>query len=164
VVVLVVRRRCASPCTSSAVPAMSHMAVDQCGQSANRGIQHDALDVAMANWYLLHTALSHRPRVRPRSRSLPTSLVTIRSTCDSKNTVACLKDFLGKDFRSVEPTDWSVHLVNPENTVFFRIKTDQQNTRTVHEITTRHLPRLASSATGYAQRPRIPLGTTCSFN
>ncbi|KAI4722660.1 HSP70-domain-containing protein [Aureobasidium sp. EXF-10727] len=71
-----------------------------------------------------------------------------------KNTVAYFRDFLGKDFKSIDPTNChaSAHPVDAENTIAFQIKdteADQQNTRTIHEITTRHLRRLASSATDY---------------
>ncbi|OBW66961.1 MAG: Alpha subunit of succinyl-CoA ligase [Aureobasidium pullulans] len=71
-----------------------------------------------------------------------------------KNTVAYFRDFLGKDFKSIDPTNChaSAHPVDAENTIAFQIKdteADQQNTRTIHEITVRHLRRLASSATDY---------------
>lgn len=71
-----------------------------------------------------------------------------------KNTVAYFRDFLGKDFKSIDPTNChaSAHPVDAENTIAFQIKdteADQQNTRTIHEITTRHLRRLASSASDY---------------
>jgi molecular chaperone DnaK (HSP70) len=73
---------------------------------------------------------------------------------NSKNTVAYFRDFLGKDFKSIDPTNChaSAHPVDAENTISFQIKdteADEQNTRTIHEITTRHLRRLASSATDY---------------
>jgi molecular chaperone DnaK (HSP70) len=73
---------------------------------------------------------------------------------NSKNTVAYFRDFLGKDFKSIDPTNChaSAHPIDAENTISFQIKdteADEQNTRTIHEITTRHLRRLASSATDY---------------
>ncbi|KAH0362098.1 putative ribosome-associated complex subunit SSZ1, partial [Aureobasidium melanogenum] len=71
-----------------------------------------------------------------------------------KNTVAYFRDFLGKDFKSIDPTNChaSAHPVDAENTIAFQIKdteADEQNTRTIHEITVRHLRRLASSASDY---------------
>ncbi|KAF4549290.1 Ribosome-associated complex subunit SSZ1-like protein [Elsinoe fawcettii] len=71
-----------------------------------------------------------------------------------KNTVAYFKDFIGKDFKSIDPTPChaSAHAVDHSGTVAFSIKdteSDQQNTVTVSEITSRHLKRLQQSASDY---------------
>ncbi|MCJ1410531.1 Hsp70 protein that interacts with Zuo1p [Ptychographa xylographoides] len=70
---------------------------------------------------------------------------------NSKNTVAYFRDFLGKDFESIDPTPChaSAHPRKHDSSVAFSIHdTDSEtpNTLTVSEITTRHIRRLASSA------------------
>ncbi|KZF19255.1 heat shock protein 70 [Xylona heveae TC161] len=71
-----------------------------------------------------------------------------------KNTVAYFRDFLGKDFKQVDPTSAhaSAHPQQHESTVAFSIhdsESETPNTVTVSEITTRHIRRLASSASEY---------------
>lgn len=91
---------------------------------------------------------------------------------NSNNTVAYFRDFLGKrycetfprkssssidarfSFESIDPTPChaSAHPQKYESTVAFTIQdgqSDQQNTVTVSEITTRHIRRLASSASDF---------------
>ncbi|CAD6580568.1 MAG: Hsp70 protein that interacts with Zuo1p [Alectoria sarmentosa] len=73
---------------------------------------------------------------------------------NSKNTVAYFRDFLGKDFDSIDPTPChaSAHPQKHESTVAFSIQdqeSDTQNIVTVSEITTRHIRRLASSASDF---------------
>jgi molecular chaperone DnaK (HSP70) len=71
-----------------------------------------------------------------------------------KNTVAYFRDFLGKDFKSIDPSPahQSAHPVEHESTVAFNIRDaeeQKENTVTVSEITTRHLRRLRQSASDY---------------
>ncbi|PNS15974.1 hypothetical protein CAC42_4375 [Sphaceloma murrayae] len=71
-----------------------------------------------------------------------------------KNTVAYFRDFIGKDFKSIDPTPChaSAHPSEQSGTIAFSIKdteADQENTVTVSEITTRHLKRLQQSASDY---------------
>lgn len=73
---------------------------------------------------------------------------------NAKNTAAYFRDFLGQDFKSIDPTPChqSAHPVQSENGVAFNIRDteeDKQNTITVGEITTRHLKRLRTSASDY---------------
>lgn len=73
---------------------------------------------------------------------------------NSKNTVAYFKDYLGKDFDSIDPTPChaSAHPQKHESTVAFSIQekeSEAQNIITVSEITTRHIRRLASSASDF---------------
>lgn len=73
---------------------------------------------------------------------------------NSKNTVAYFRDYLGKDFDSIDPTPChaSAHPQKHESTVAFSIQdkeSEAQNIVTVSEITTRHLRRLASSASDF---------------
>ncbi|KAF2146363.1 uncharacterized protein K452DRAFT_219699 [Aplosporella prunicola CBS 121167] len=71
-----------------------------------------------------------------------------------KNTVAYFRDFIGQEFKSIDPTPChqSAHPKEHESTIAFSIKDteeDAEHTRTVSEITTRHLRRLKNSATDY---------------
>ncbi|QGA15587.1 hypothetical protein EYB26_003246 [Talaromyces marneffei] len=73
---------------------------------------------------------------------------------NSKNTVAYFRDYLGKDFKSIDPTPahQSAHPQQVDSTVAFTIQdTDAEtpSTVTVSEITTRHLRRLKQSATDF---------------
>ncbi|KUJ13667.1 putative ribosome-associated complex subunit SSZ1 [Mollisia scopiformis] len=73
---------------------------------------------------------------------------------NSKNTVAYFRDFLGKDFKSIDPSHChaSAHPKEFESTVAFEIQDkegDERSTVTVSEITTRNLKRLAQSATDF---------------
>ncbi|KAL4799756.1 heat shock protein 70 family [Aspergillus venezuelensis] len=70
------------------------------------------------------------------------------------NTVAYFRDYLGKDFKSIDPTPChnSAHPIQTDSTVAFSIRDSESetpNTVTVSEITTRHLLRLKQSATDY---------------
>ncbi|TKX19011.1 hypothetical protein C1H76_8901 [Elsinoe australis] len=71
-----------------------------------------------------------------------------------KNTVAYFRDFIGKDFKSIDPTPChaSAHATEHSGSVAFSIRdseAEQQNTVSVSEITTRHLRRLQQSAADY---------------
>ncbi|KAI9787263.1 MAG: Hsp70 protein that interacts with Zuo1p [Candelina submexicana] len=73
---------------------------------------------------------------------------------NSQNTVAYFRDYLGKDFKSIDPTPShaSAHPQEHESSVGFSIQdteSDSKNTVSVSEITTRHLKRLVSSASDY---------------
>ncbi|KAJ4384040.1 Hsp70 protein that interacts with Zuo1p [Didymella sp. IMI 355093] len=73
---------------------------------------------------------------------------------NAKNTVAYFRDFLGQDFKSIDPTPahQSAHPVESESTVAFKIRdseAEEENTVTVSDITSRHLRRLRSSASDY---------------
>ncbi|KAL1637428.1 Hsp70 protein that interacts with Zuo1p [Neofusicoccum ribis] len=73
---------------------------------------------------------------------------------NSKNTVAYFRDFLGKDFKSIDPTPChqSAHPKEEESSIVFSIKDteeDVEHTRSISEITTRHLRRLKNSASDY---------------
>ncbi|KAF2192499.1 heat shock protein-like protein 70 [Zopfia rhizophila CBS 207.26] len=73
---------------------------------------------------------------------------------NAKNTVAYFRDFLGQEFKSIDPTPChqSAHPVQHESTIAFKIRDtaeEAENTITVSEITTRHLKRLKNSASEY---------------
>lgn len=73
---------------------------------------------------------------------------------NSKNTVAYFRDYLGRDFDSIDPTPChaSAHTQKHDSTVAFSIQdteSEDQNIVTVSEITTRHIRRLASSASDF---------------
>ncbi|RDW72318.1 ribosome-associated complex protein SSZ1 [Aspergillus mulundensis] len=73
---------------------------------------------------------------------------------NSENTVAYFRDYLGKDFKSIDPTPChnSAHPIQTDSTVAFSIRdteSETPNTVTVSEITTRHLLRLKQSASDY---------------
>ncbi|KAL4920945.1 Hsp70 protein-domain-containing protein [Aspergillus aurantiobrunneus] len=73
---------------------------------------------------------------------------------NSSNTVAYFRDYLGKNFKSIDPTPChnSAHPIQTDSTVAFSIRdseSESPNTVTVSEITTRHLLRLKQSATEY---------------
>ncbi|KAL4775719.1 heat shock protein 70 family [Aspergillus nidulans var. acristatus] len=70
------------------------------------------------------------------------------------NTVAYFRDYLGKDFKSIDPTPChnSAHPIQSDSTVAFSIRdteSETPNTVTVSEITTRHLLRLKQSASDF---------------
>ncbi|KAK0729908.1 putative heat shock protein [Lasiosphaeris hirsuta] len=75
---------------------------------------------------------------------------------NSKNTVAYFRDFLGKDFKSIDPTHnhASVHPEDVDGSVSFTL-TDEEgedatpSTLSVSEISTRYLRRLVNSASEY---------------
>lgn len=71
-----------------------------------------------------------------------------------KNTVAYFRDYIGQGFKSIDPTHChaSAHPIEYESTVAFKIQDkegDSPSTLTISEITTRHLRRLASSASDF---------------
>lgn len=73
---------------------------------------------------------------------------------NAKNTVAYFRDFLGQEFKSIDPTPshQSAHPVQHDTSVAFKIRDseeEKENEVTVSEITTRHLKRLRSSASNY---------------
>lgn len=73
---------------------------------------------------------------------------------NSGNTVAYFRDYLGKDFKSIDPTPChaSAHPQQSGSTVAFSIRdspSETPNSVTVSEITTRHLRRLKQSATDF---------------
>lgn len=73
---------------------------------------------------------------------------------NSKNTVAYFRDFIGKDFESIDPTPChaSAHPTKHDSTVSFSIQdTESEDTHdvTISEIVTRHIRRLAASASDY---------------
>ncbi|KAJ5468018.1 hypothetical protein N7475_005770 [Penicillium sp. IBT 31633x] len=73
---------------------------------------------------------------------------------NSGNTVAYFRDFIGKEFKSIDPTlcHQSAHPQQQDSTVAFTIRdteSETPNTVTVSEITTRHFKRLRSSASDY---------------
>ncbi|KAJ4332302.1 Hsp70 protein that interacts with Zuo1p [Didymella glomerata] len=73
---------------------------------------------------------------------------------NAKNTVAYFRDFLGQDFKSIDPTPahQSAHPVESANTVAFKIRdseAEEESTVTVSDITSRHLRRLRQSASDY---------------
>ncbi|KAF7160003.1 hypothetical protein CNMCM5623_005549 [Aspergillus felis] len=71
-----------------------------------------------------------------------------------QNTVAYFRDYVGKNFKSIDPTPChqSAHPQQVDSTVAFTIRdtaSETANTVTVSEITTRHLRRLKQSASDY---------------
>lgn len=75
-----------------------------------------------------------------------------------KNTVAYFRDFLGKDFKSIDPSPChaSAHPSEHDSTIAFQIVDKERSdasTVTVSEITTRHLRRLQTSAADYLGKP-----------
>ncbi|KAF7125143.1 hypothetical protein CNMCM5793_001252 [Aspergillus hiratsukae] len=73
---------------------------------------------------------------------------------NSQNTVAYFRDYVGKNFKSIDPTPChqSAHPQQADSTVAFTIRdttSETPNTVTVSEITTRHLRRLKQSASDY---------------
>ncbi|KAI9745304.1 MAG: Hsp70 protein that interacts with Zuo1p [Claussenomyces sp. TS43310] len=71
-----------------------------------------------------------------------------------KNTVAYFRDFLGQEFKSIDPTHChgSAHPEEHDSTVVFAIQDkegDSPSKVSVSEITTRHLRRLVQSASDY---------------
>ncbi|RMZ72916.1 chaperone dnaK [Pyrenophora seminiperda CCB06] len=73
---------------------------------------------------------------------------------NAKNTVAYFRDFLGQDYKSIDPSPChqSAHPIENDNSVAFSIRDsseEQENTVSVVEVTTRHLKRLRSSASDY---------------
>ncbi|CAG8955180.1 hypothetical protein HYFRA_00007196 [Hymenoscyphus fraxineus] len=74
---------------------------------------------------------------------------------NSANTVAYFRDFLGQDFKSIDPTHChaSAHPHEHESTIAFTIQDkegDEKSTVTISEIATRQLRRLKQSASDYS--------------
>lgn len=70
---------------------------------------------------------------------------------NSNNTVAYFRDYLGKEFKSIDPTPChqSAHPQQSDSTVAFTVRdspSETPNSVTVSEIATRHLRRLKNSA------------------
>lgn len=73
---------------------------------------------------------------------------------NAKNTVAYFRDFLGQDFKSIDPTPChqSAHPREHDGSIAFSIRdseSGEEHDVTVSEITTRHLLRLKNSATDF---------------
>ncbi|BCS29301.1 ribosome-associated complex protein SSZ1 [Aspergillus puulaauensis] len=73
---------------------------------------------------------------------------------NASNTVAYFRDYLGKNFKSIDPTPChnSAHPIQTDSTVAFSIRdteSETANTVTVSEIATRHLRRLKQSASDF---------------
>ncbi|KAM0125989.1 hypothetical protein ACHAP3_009487 [Botrytis cinerea] len=73
---------------------------------------------------------------------------------NSTNTVAYFKDFLGQDFKSIDPTHShaSAHPLDHEGTIAFKIQDKEEgepSTVSVSEVATRVIRRLAQSASDY---------------
>ncbi|KAL9114921.1 MAG: hypothetical protein Q9227_001164 [Pyrenula ochraceoflavens] len=76
---------------------------------------------------------------------------------NSKNTVAYFRDFLGKDFKAIDPTPChaSARPIEHDSSVAFSVRdteSDSSNTISASVITTRHLRRLAQSASDFLGR------------
>lgn len=76
---------------------------------------------------------------------------------NSKNTVAYFRDYLGKDFKAIDPTPChaSAHPIESGSTVAFSVQDSEDETPskvTVSALTTRLLKRLQTSASGYTGR------------
>ncbi|KAL8913574.1 MAG: hypothetical protein Q9171_001658 [Xanthocarpia ochracea] len=76
---------------------------------------------------------------------------------NSQNTVAYFRDYIGKEFESIDPTPShaSAHPQKHDSTVVFSIQdvgADSPHDVSVSEITTRHIRRLTSSASDYLGR------------
>ncbi|KAF4629425.1 hypothetical protein G7Y89_g8717 [Cudoniella acicularis] len=74
---------------------------------------------------------------------------------NSNNTVAYFRDFLGQDFKSIDPTHChaSAHPQEHESTIAFTIQDkegDEKSTVTISEIATRQFRRLKQSATDFS--------------
>lgn len=107
-----------------------------------------------------------RPALTPLDRQIPTVLSYIEGEeyhgtqakaqliRNSGNTVAYFRDYLGKEFKSIDPTPChqSAHPQQSDSTVAFSVRdspSETPNTVTVSEITTRHLRRLKQSASDF---------------
>ncbi|KPI44029.1 Ribosome-associated complex subunit SSZ1 [Cyphellophora attinorum] len=74
---------------------------------------------------------------------------------NSKNTVAYFRDYLGKDYKSIDPTPAqnSAHPLEANGTVAFSVhdtESETPNNVSVSEIATRHLTRLKNSASDFS--------------
>jgi len=70
-----------------------------------------------------------------------------------KNTIAYFRDFLGQDFKSIDPTHChaAAHPEDTSGTVSFSVKDkeEESSTLSVSEVSTRFMRRLVSAATDY---------------
>ena len=74
---------------------------------------------------------------------------------NSKNTVAYFRDYLGKDYKSIDPTPChgSAHPQNIDNKVVFSVQdteNEDPNNVSVSEMATRHFRRLKNSASDFS--------------
>ena len=74
---------------------------------------------------------------------------------NSKNTVAYFRDYLGKDYKSIDPSPAqnSAHPLEADGNVVFSVRdteSETSNNVSVSEIATRHLKRLKNSAADYS--------------
>lgn len=74
---------------------------------------------------------------------------------NSKNTVAYFRDYIGKDYKSIDPTPChaSAHPIESNGVIAFSVhdtESETANKVTVPEIATRHLRRLKNSATDFS--------------
>ncbi|PQE31837.1 putative heat shock HSP70 (regulator involved in pleiotropic drug resistance) protein [Rutstroemia sp. NJR-2017a WRK4] len=74
---------------------------------------------------------------------------------NNQNTVAYFRDFLGQDFKSIDPTHChaSAHPLEHESTVAFKVQDKEEgepSLLTVSEVTTRLIRRLAQSASDFS--------------
>ncbi|EXJ86178.1 hypothetical protein A1O1_06548 [Capronia coronata CBS 617.96] len=77
---------------------------------------------------------------------------------NSKNTVAYFRDFIGKDYKSIDPTPChaSAHPIEVDGQICFSIRdtdSETENKVSVQEITARHLRRLKNSASDFVGKP-----------
>ncbi|EXJ77664.1 hypothetical protein A1O3_09893 [Capronia epimyces CBS 606.96] len=77
---------------------------------------------------------------------------------NSKNTVASFRDYVGKDYKSIDPTPChaSAHPIESDGQIHFSIKdteSETENKVSVLEITARHLRRLKNSASDFVGKP-----------
>jgi molecular chaperone DnaK (HSP70) len=74
---------------------------------------------------------------------------------NSKNTIAFFRDYVGKDYKSIDPTPChaSAHPIEEQGNTAFAVRdtdSETENNVSVLEIATRHLKRLKNSATDFA--------------
>lgn len=77
---------------------------------------------------------------------------------NSKNTVAYFRDYIGKDYKSIDPTPChaSAHPIESNGVIAFSVhdtESETANNVTVPEIATRHFRRLKNSATDFSGKP-----------
>jgi molecular chaperone DnaK (HSP70) len=74
---------------------------------------------------------------------------------NSANTIAYFRDYLGKNYKSIDPTPCraSAHPIESGSTVAFSVRDTEDespNNVTISEVTTRHIRRLRKSASDYS--------------
>lgn len=90
---------------------------------------------------------------------------------NSKNTIAYFRDYIGKDYKSIDPTPChaSAHPIESEGAIAFSVQDTEDETPnkvTVPEVAIRHLRRLKNSASDYVGKTvtsavvAIPTDTT----